>query len=108
MTRSLWRSSCGDRLDLTVQDIAELADEEIIVLHRNRKPIRAKRMDWRNFPNVIRLATEPPVALPILRLLRICRLITRDLTSSGPEVCRLAERFSKRRALERMPVQGNA
>ena len=30
---------------MTVQDIAELADEEIIVLHRNRKPIRAKRMD---------------------------------------------------------------
>ena len=31
---------------MTVQDVAELTDEEIIVLHRNRKPIRAKRMDW--------------------------------------------------------------
>jgi type IV secretory pathway TraG/TraD family ATPase VirD4 len=51
---------------MTVQDIAELDDDEIIVLHRNRKPIRAKRMDWRNFPELARLTTEPPGALPIL------------------------------------------
>ena len=41
--------------------------EEIIVLHRNRKPIRAKRMDWRDFPKLARLTTEPPSALPILQ-----------------------------------------
>ena len=49
---------------MTVQDIAELADEEIIVLHRNRKPIRAKRMDWRDFPQ---LTAEQPSVLPILQ-----------------------------------------
>jgi hypothetical protein len=52
---------------MTAQDVAELADEEIIVLHRNRKPIRAKRMDWRDFPELTRLTTEPPSALPILQ-----------------------------------------
>ena len=46
---------------------AELADEEIIVLHRNRKPIRAKRMDWRDFPQLARLTTEQPSVLPILQ-----------------------------------------
>jgi type IV secretory pathway TraG/TraD family ATPase VirD4 len=46
---------------MTVQDIAELDDDEIIVLHRNRKPIRAKRMDWR-----ARLTAEPPNALQSL------------------------------------------
>ena len=49
---------------MTVQDIAELADEEIIVLHCNRKPIRAKRMDWRDFPQ---LTAEQPSVLPILQ-----------------------------------------
>jgi type IV secretory pathway TraG/TraD family ATPase VirD4 len=51
---------------MTVQDVAELADEEIIVLHRNRKPIRAKRIDWRNFPELVRLTSEPPSRLPVL------------------------------------------
>jgi hypothetical protein len=31
-----------------------------------REPIRAKRMDWRNFPQLVRLTTEPPGPLPIL------------------------------------------
>jgi len=48
------------------QDVAELADEEIIVLHRNRKPIRAKRMDWRDYPELARLTTEAPGPLPVL------------------------------------------
>jgi type IV secretory pathway TraG/TraD family ATPase VirD4 len=52
---------------MTVQDIAELDDDEIIVLHRNRKPIRAKRMDWRNFPELARLTAEVPGPLPILQ-----------------------------------------
>jgi len=52
---------------MTAQDVAELADEEIIVLHRNRKLIRAKRMDWRDFPQLVRLTTEQPSVLPILQ-----------------------------------------
>jgi type IV secretory pathway TraG/TraD family ATPase VirD4 len=51
---------------MTVQDVAELDDEEIIILHRNRKPIRAKRLDFRNFPKLVRLTTTPPSALPTL------------------------------------------
>jgi type IV secretion system protein VirD4 len=51
---------------MTAQDVAELSDEEIIILHRNRKPIRAKRMDFRNFPELGRLTTTPPSALPTL------------------------------------------
>jgi type IV secretory pathway TraG/TraD family ATPase VirD4 len=51
---------------MTVQDVAELADEEIIVLHRNRKPIRAKRLDWRDFPQLVRLTTKQPGPPPIL------------------------------------------
>jgi type IV secretory pathway TraG/TraD family ATPase VirD4 len=35
---------------LTARDINELEADEIIAFHHNRKPIRAKRMDWRNFP----------------------------------------------------------
>jgi type IV secretory pathway TraG/TraD family ATPase VirD4 len=51
---------------MTVQDVAELDDEEIIILHRNRKPIRAKRMDFRNFPELARLTVASPSALPTL------------------------------------------
>ena len=43
---------------MTVQDVAELDDEEIIILHRNRKPIRAKRMDFRNSPELARLTAH--------------------------------------------------
>ena len=35
---------------LTARDISELDIDEIIAFHSNRKPIRAKRMDWRAFP----------------------------------------------------------
>ena len=35
---------------LTARDINELDEDEIIAFHHNRKPIRAKRMDWRGFP----------------------------------------------------------
>jgi type IV secretion system protein VirD4 len=35
---------------LTARDINELDEDEIIAFHHNRKPIRAKRMDWRSFP----------------------------------------------------------
>ena len=34
-------------LFLTARDINELDEDEIIAFFNNRKPIRAKRMDWR-------------------------------------------------------------
>jgi type IV secretory pathway TraG/TraD family ATPase VirD4 len=37
---------------MTVQDITELTDTEIIGIHRNLTPFRAKRMDWRQFPTL--------------------------------------------------------
>jgi type IV secretory pathway TraG/TraD family ATPase VirD4 len=48
---------------MTVQDITELSETEIIGIHRNLKPFRAKRMDWRQFPN---LATRTKIAAPVL------------------------------------------
>ena len=75
---------------MTAQDVAELDDEEIIILHRNRKPIRAKRMDFRNFPELARLTTTPPSALPtsVIQIpFRISRLIRHSPTSSAPKVC---------------------
>jgi hypothetical protein len=51
---------------MTVQDITELSETEIIGIHRNLKPFRAKRIDWREFPHLAaRTKIEPP-ALPTL------------------------------------------
>jgi type IV secretory pathway TraG/TraD family ATPase VirD4 len=46
---------------MTVQDITELAETEIIGIHRNLKPFRAKRMDWRDYPHLVaRTKISPP------------------------------------------------
>jgi type IV secretion system protein VirD4 len=45
---------------LTPRDINELNPDEILVLHSNRKPIQAKRMDWRAFPIFKRRRAMPP------------------------------------------------
>jgi type IV secretory pathway TraG/TraD family ATPase VirD4 len=51
---------------MTVQDITELTDTEIIGIHRNLKPFRAKRMDWREFPHLVKRTKTPPPQLPAL------------------------------------------
>src|ERR1700720_4686521 len=48
---------------MTVQDITELSETEIVGIHRNLKPFRAKRMDWRQFPH---LAARTKIAPPVL------------------------------------------
>jgi type IV secretory pathway TraG/TraD family ATPase VirD4 len=50
---------------LTVRQIAELDDEEIIVLHRNFKPIQAKRMSIEKYPVLVerQQLAAPPVSL---------------------------------------------
>ena len=54
---------------LTPRDINELAPEEIIAFHSNRKPMQAKRMDWRAFPILKqRRALPPPPFTPLPRL----------------------------------------
>jgi hypothetical protein len=43
--------------------------DEILVLHSNRKPIQAKRMDWRTFPTLKqRRAIAPPTFKPLPHL----------------------------------------
>jgi type IV secretion system protein VirD4 len=51
---------------LTARDISELDPDEIIAFHSNRKPIRAKRMDWRAFPNLTQRRAIPPPQLSAL------------------------------------------
>jgi type IV secretion system protein VirD4 len=54
---------------LTARDINELDQDEIIAFHSNRKPIRAKRMDWRSFPILKkRRAIIPPTLKPLPEL----------------------------------------
>jgi hypothetical protein len=51
---------------MTVQDITELSETEIVGIHRNLKPFRAKRMDWREFPHLVKRTKLPPPHLPAL------------------------------------------
>jgi type IV secretory pathway TraG/TraD family ATPase VirD4 len=51
---------------LTARDINELDEDEIIAFYFNRKPVRAKRMDWRAFPILTkRRAIAPPPLKPL-------------------------------------------
>jgi hypothetical protein len=45
---------------LTPRDINELDPEDIIGFFFNRKPFRARRMDWRKFPELIKRRSLPP------------------------------------------------
>ena len=66
---------------MTAQDISELDDTEIIVLHRKLKPIRATRMDWREYPKLLARTKIPlpcsrvSLRLPICRRLRMSKTI---------------------------------
>jgi len=51
---------------LTARDISELDPDEILAFHSNRKPIRAKRMDWRAFPILTQRRAIPPPPLSAL------------------------------------------
>jgi type IV secretion system protein VirD4 len=51
---------------LTPRDIYELALDEVLILHSNRKPIRAKRMDWQNSQELTRRrAMTAPLVHPL-------------------------------------------
>jgi type IV secretory pathway TraG/TraD family ATPase VirD4 len=51
---------------LTPRDINELDPRDIIGFFYNYKPFRAKRMDWRNFPALVkRRALPPPAVAPL-------------------------------------------
>jgi hypothetical protein len=51
---------------MTVQDITELSETAIIGIHRNLKPFRARRMDWRDYPHLVARTKFPPPQLPEL------------------------------------------
>ena len=51
---------------LTPQEVAELAETEILCVHRNLKPFRARRMDWREYEELKKLANIPPPRLSLL------------------------------------------
>jgi type IV secretion system protein VirD4 len=51
---------------MTAQDINQLNHDEIIGWHSNRKPFRARRMDWRAFPILKQRRSIPPPQLSAL------------------------------------------
>jgi type IV secretion system protein VirD4 len=51
---------------LSSQEITQLQDEDVIVWHRNYKPMKVKRMDWRAFGLLKkRHSYEPPPLIPL-------------------------------------------
>jgi hypothetical protein len=75
---------------MTVQDISELSETDIIGIHRNLKPFRAKRMDWRQFPNLVARTKLPPPALARLAPVPEIPPLTNEQT---PEFFDLDERL---------------
>src|SRR3954451_25101652 len=51
---------------LSPQEVAELSETEILCVHRNLKPFRARRMDWREYEELKQLTTIPPPPLQAL------------------------------------------
>jgi type IV secretion system protein VirD4 len=51
---------------MTAQDINQLGHDEIIGWHSNRKPFRARRMDWQAFPILKQRRAIPPPQLSAL------------------------------------------
>jgi len=51
---------------VTQEEVNELDLDEIIFYHRNLKPYKGKRIDIRNYPELLRLTKTPPAALPTL------------------------------------------
>jgi type IV secretion system protein VirD4 len=49
---------------LASQDIALMSDQDVIAFHRNYRPLKLKRMDWRDYPLLTsrRTISSPPVA----------------------------------------------
>ena len=51
---------------LSPQEVAELSETEILCVHRNLKPFRARRMDWREYDELKQLTKIPPPPLQAL------------------------------------------
>ena len=70
---------------LIPRDINELDLDEIIAFHSNRKPIQAKRMDWRAFPILKQRRAMPPPFNPLPPLNDTIATITRQGTEEAPK-----------------------
>jgi hypothetical protein len=70
---------------LIFRDINELDLDEIIAFHSNRKPIQAKRMDWRAFPILKQRRAMPPPFNPLPPLNDTIATITRQGTEEAPK-----------------------
>jgi type IV secretory pathway TraG/TraD family ATPase VirD4 len=55
---------------LTAREISELSDTDIIGFHRRLPPFRARRMDWRHFPELAHRRAIPSPSLSILPSVR--------------------------------------
>ena len=55
---------------MTAQAIKQMADDDIIGFHRGTAPFRAKRMDWRDFPELGKRRGIRPPQLPALPALK--------------------------------------
>lgn len=51
---------------VTAQTIMQMKDHDVIVYHRRLPPFKARRMDWRNYPALIKKREYKPPKLPIL------------------------------------------
>src|SRR5918912_4597263 len=51
---------------LSPQEVAELSETEILCVHRNLKPFRARRMDWREYEALAALTKMPAPPLQAL------------------------------------------
>lgn len=51
---------------LTAQEIMQLKDHDVLVFHRRLPPLKARRVDWRNYPILVKRQAFPPPTLAAL------------------------------------------
>lgn len=51
---------------LTAQEIMQLKDHDVLVFHRRLPPLKVRRVDWRNYPMLIKRRALPPPTLAAL------------------------------------------
>jgi type IV secretory pathway TraG/TraD family ATPase VirD4 len=70
---------------LSSQDIALLSDEQVIAFHRNYRPMKLTRCDWRKYPSLAKRQGMQPPALSRLPYLDRRALNTINTTGKSPK-----------------------
>lgn len=70
---------------LSSQDIALMSDEQVIAFHRNYRPMRLTRCDWRKYPNLARRQGSKPPPLSALPTLDRRAKLTAKTTGKTPQ-----------------------